>query len=308
MPILASYSEGPVSVDTELNDIVREYLEYGDYSRTLEAFDEDCENKGRPVRPNTARRNKDAVRRIQIQNEFLGAFDDGDVVSFFTLWDQYIPPHIRHDANTQKLEFNLNIYFAIYPLHHAQAKNPMKTKLEDSMKGFKTFLETRGAELSKTTEFLSFYALPFIPDPTTHPSFTHLFENGWQPELKQKLEQFLGQTLKSMSKPQLVEIFLDHVSPIFNSTNNNSCLRASIHCILIDILFPSPAHRNKTRDNVWICPLSRHRKRKSNSFVQKSCRWKSVINGTVKSSCVYRQVPSCLRYHFISNYTTSVTR
>jgi len=43
------------------------------------------------------------------------------------------------------------------------------------MQVFKNYLETKGAALSQTTEFLPYYALPFIPDPTSHPSFKPLF-------------------------------------------------------------------------------------------------------------------------------------
>ena len=50
-----------------------------------------------------------------------------------------------------------------------------KGDLERSMRIFKSFLETKGAALCQTTEFLPFYALPFVPDPTAHPSFKPLF-------------------------------------------------------------------------------------------------------------------------------------
>ena len=43
------------------------------------------------------------------------------------------------------------------------------------MNSFKVFLETQGAALSQTTEFLPFYALPFVPNPKTHPSYKELF-------------------------------------------------------------------------------------------------------------------------------------
>lgn len=43
------------------------------------------------------------------------------------------------------------------------------------MRVFKGYLETKGAALSQTTEFLPYYALPYIPDPTSHPSFKPLF-------------------------------------------------------------------------------------------------------------------------------------
>ena len=43
------------------------------------------------------------------------------------------------------------------------------------MVAFKSYLETRGAALSQTTEFLPFYALPFVPNPSSHPSYKELF-------------------------------------------------------------------------------------------------------------------------------------
>lgn len=43
------------------------------------------------------------------------------------------------------------------------------------MQVFKGYLETKGSALSQTTEFLPYYALPYIPDPTSHPSFKPLF-------------------------------------------------------------------------------------------------------------------------------------
>ena len=46
---------------------------------------------------------------------------------------------------------------------------------ESGMNSFKAYLETSGAALSQTTEFLPFYALPFVPNPTTHPSYRELF-------------------------------------------------------------------------------------------------------------------------------------
>ena len=36
------------------------------------------------------------------------------------------------------------------------------------MEYFKEYLDTRGAELSKTSEFLHYYALPYISKPQEH--------------------------------------------------------------------------------------------------------------------------------------------
>jgi len=46
------------------------------------------------------------------------------------------------------------------------------------------FLDSKGSELSKANEFLAYYALPYIPNPWSHPSFKHLFTADWVQELK----------------------------------------------------------------------------------------------------------------------------
>ena len=48
--------------------------------------------------------------------------------------------------------------------------------MEASMTEFKKYLESNGAALSQTTEFVAFYALPYVPNPKNHPAFKSLFE------------------------------------------------------------------------------------------------------------------------------------
>ena len=51
----------------------------------------------------------------------LQLFQNGHADEFFAVWEQFLPSKIRNeDAVAQKLEFYLNIYFAIYPLKHNQ--------------------------------------------------------------------------------------------------------------------------------------------------------------------------------------------
>ncbi|XP_047103523.1 lisH domain-containing protein ARMC9-like [Schistocerca piceifrons] len=46
---------------------------------------------------------------------------------------------------------------------------------QSGMTALKNFLETEGCEFSGETEFLRFYALPYVNDPKSHPSFQNLF-------------------------------------------------------------------------------------------------------------------------------------
>lgn len=54
------------------------------------------------------------------------------------------------------------VYFSIFPIHPNNPNAGDLNKLSSELKQFKVFLETKGAQLSKTPEFLCFYALPFI--------------------------------------------------------------------------------------------------------------------------------------------------
>ncbi|ELU06099.1 hypothetical protein CAPTEDRAFT_181527 [Capitella teleta] len=77
------------------------------------------------------------------------------------------------------------------------------------MNAFKAYLETRGSSLSQTTEFLPFYALPFVPNPKTHPSYKELFSEKWVPDLERRLDKFLTLALKSVPQPRLFELYLE---------------------------------------------------------------------------------------------------
>jgi len=43
------------------------------------------------------------------------------------------------------------------------------------MQKFKQYLESNGQALSRTAEFTSYYALPYVPEPENHASFMNLF-------------------------------------------------------------------------------------------------------------------------------------
>lgn len=111
------------------------------------------------------------------QSALVTAFQQGQHADYFATWDQYIAPKAPHLYELQEMEFYLNIYFAIYTIHpHIRHKGGARVDLSKAMEAYKMFLETRGADLSKTEQFLPFYALPYVPDPRAHPSFKELFK------------------------------------------------------------------------------------------------------------------------------------
>ncbi|KAM8790685.1 lisH domain-containing protein ARMC9 [Rhynchonycteris naso] len=192
--------------ESELLELVKEYLDFAEFEDTLKTFSKECKLKGKPL-TKTAGGSLRNCKSLIIQKDLTAAFDTGDQKAFFRLWGEHIPSSIRDgDSLAQKLEFYLHIHFAIYPLKHAVG-TPDKEELDERISYFKTYLETKGAALSQTTEFLPFYALPFVPNPVVHPSYKELFQDSWTPELKLKLEKFLALVLKACNTPKLLTLY-----------------------------------------------------------------------------------------------------
>ncbi|XP_069322349.1 lisH domain-containing protein ARMC9 isoform X3 [Eulemur rufifrons] len=195
--------------ESELLGLVKEYLDFAEFEDTLKTFSKECKIKGKPLCKTAGGSLRDS-KSLTIQKDLVAAFDSGDQKMFFNLWEEHIPSSIRDgDSLAQKLEFYLHIHFAIYLLKHSIGR-PDREELEERISYFKTYLETKGAALSQTTEFLPFYALPFVPNPMVHPSFKELFQDSWTPELKLKLEKFLALIFKASNTPKLLTIYKEN--------------------------------------------------------------------------------------------------
>ncbi|XP_028645413.1 lisH domain-containing protein ARMC9 [Grammomys surdaster] len=193
--------------ESELLGLVKEYLDFAEFEDTLKTFSKECKVKGKPLCKTVGGSLKKDSKSLVIQKDLVSAFDSGDQKMFFDLWEGHVPSSIRDtDSLAQKLEFYLHIHFAIYLLKYSGGR-PDKQELDERISYFKTYLETKGAALSQTTEFLPFYALPFVPNPMVHPSFKELFQDSWTPELKLKLEKFLALIFKASNTPKLLTIY-----------------------------------------------------------------------------------------------------
>ncbi|NP_001339686.2 lisH domain-containing protein ARMC9 isoform 3 [Homo sapiens] len=195
--------------ESELLGLVKEYLDFAEFEDTLKTFSKECKIKGKPLCKTVGGSFRDS-KSLTIQKDLVAAFDNGDQKVFFDLWEEHISSSIRDgDSFAQKLEFYLHIHFAIYLLKYSVGR-PDKEELDEKISYFKTYLETKGAALSQTTEFLPFYALPFVPNPMVHPSFKELFQDSWTPELKLKLIKFLALISKASNTPKLLTIYKEN--------------------------------------------------------------------------------------------------
>ncbi|TRY85055.1 hypothetical protein DNTS_020231, partial [Danionella cerebrum] len=201
--------------ETDLLSMISEYLRFQEFDETVLVFENEIKQKGKPtLRKSTGNSHRDP-RISTTYEDFLSSFNDGDYKVFSELWAQSIPPEIRDfDPVAQKLEFYLQIHFTIYPLK-TPGGGHVTGDFQERIASFKLFLETRGAALSQTTEFLPFYALPFVPNPTMHPSFQELFQDSWIPELKERLEKFLSMTLKASHTPRLLTLYVSFLKKFY---------------------------------------------------------------------------------------------
>ncbi|XP_033883898.2 lisH domain-containing protein ARMC9-like isoform X2 [Acipenser ruthenus] len=208
-----------LAYESDLLGLVKEYLAFGDLEETVKVFEKECKSKGKPV-PKCARNVLRDSKTLIIQKDMITSFEDGDMKVFLDLWAEHVPAQVRDcDLLAQKLEFYLHVHFAIYPLKNSLGKLD-REDLDERITHFKHYLETRGAALSQTTEFLPFYALPFVPNPTVHPSFKELFQESWTPELKRRLESFLSVTLKACSTPKLLTLYKENGQGNEEALNN----------------------------------------------------------------------------------------
>ncbi|NXE39617.1 ARMC9 protein, partial [Ptilorrhoa leucosticta] len=193
-----------LAYEAELLGLVKEYLDFAGFQETVKVLKKECKIKGKPLPQPADVSSRDS---LPVQEDLLTAFENGDQKVFFQLWEEHIFSSV-HDSDpvAQNLEFYLHIYFATFLLKQTMGKAD-KAELEERISYFKAYLETKGAALSQTTEFLPFYALPFVPNPMVHPSFKELFQDSWTLDLRTRLEKFLSLTLKARQTPRLLTIF-----------------------------------------------------------------------------------------------------
>ncbi|XP_024909829.1 lisH domain-containing protein ARMC9 isoform X3 [Cynoglossus semilaevis] len=195
-----------LATEADLLGMIREFLKFVEFDNTVHSFDKDCKSKGKLVSKPQGSNLRDSKTRV-IQKDLLYCFENGDYKVFFELWaDNVSSEVIDTDAEAQRLEFYLHVHFAIFPFRIHPGRHD-RAEFEERITHFKQYLETRGAALSQTTEFLPYYALPFVPNPTIHPSFKDLFQDSWIPHLNNKLQKFLLVTLKPAFLPRLLNLY-----------------------------------------------------------------------------------------------------
>lgn len=153
---------------------------------------------------------KQKYDQTSVKTAMMNAFKAGKYEDFFQMWNRFIPFQLReNDLNAVKLEFYIHIYFTIYTLHPVTKKSSVGVQKEFKKRKdwFKVFLESKGKELSQTSEFLAYYALPYIDNPIDHPSFKNMFTSKWLNQITSSTDKFIAENLMREEKSKLQTMF-----------------------------------------------------------------------------------------------------
>ena len=205
-----------------ISTLIHEYLYKKEYNKTLDSFQEELGEK-------IKNGNFYSVSYKDISDSTLiKYFESGNKVEFFKQWKRLIPNHMKLIEPTLcKLDFYLEIYFALFPIMgNKPITQKAKIELKQNMEDFKKYLEQKEIELSKTTEFLAYYALPYIPNPKGHPTYEKLFKPEWTNDLKEQLQNCIKFYLPSPSKkyPVLYDLATGKNITMVQTDVNNSNL------------------------------------------------------------------------------------
>ena len=173
-----------------ISSLIHEYLYKKDYTRTLDTFQEELAEKIKT-------KEFYAIPLTQSFNStnLISYFKSGDKDNFINHWNRLIPNNLLlTEQALYKLNFNIQIYFAIYPILNQKTnlnEEKVQKKLKKNMEEFKLFLEKNKSEKENelSSEFLSYYALPYIPDPRNNINYINLFKPNWSKCLLEQIEK-----------------------------------------------------------------------------------------------------------------------
>jgi hypothetical protein len=95
-----------------INSLIHEYLLRKDYTQSLDTFQEEINEKIK-----TKKYQNIKFSETNLESLLESHFSAGKKAEFFLIWNRMIPSHIKlRESNIEKVEFFLQIYFAIYPI------------------------------------------------------------------------------------------------------------------------------------------------------------------------------------------------
>ncbi|CAH8494939.1 LisH domain-containing protein armc9, variant 2 [Schistosoma haematobium] len=167
-------------------ELVKEFLEYFQLHESCNAFAEESRifhgvnlEQWRPA--------SDFKKKQEVLNLLRNIKKKEFYHALFTL----VPETERQKQEFMQLEFDLNLFFltAFWQEYNNDERHA-------SMQEFKLYLETRGSVHSQNTEFLAYYALPYVTKPNEHPIYRQLFEETWRNSVVLRLSKYIDSVIQ----------------------------------------------------------------------------------------------------------------
>ena len=206
-----------------ISSLIHEYLYKKDYTKTLDIFQEELAEKikqGKFYSP--------PITDYPTSESLISYFKSGEKDKFLSHWTRLIPNNlILTESTLYKLNFYIQIYFAIYPILNPRIninEEKIQKNLKKNMEEFKSFLERNKPQSESSSEFLAYYALPYIPDPRNNFTYVNLFKPEWTACIIEQIEKCVEyySPNKVCNLPLLYDISMGKkIININNNINNN---------------------------------------------------------------------------------------
>ncbi|KAI6654686.1 LisH domain-containing protein ARMC9 isoform X2 [Oopsacas minuta] len=199
----------PPASEVELLSLVCEYFFLRGFPQSLGGLESEMKNKGITMNKTPGRKStiyQDAILHKSFTlNSLVDSFDRGDRDEFLHLWNNNVSTAARESKLGLRLEFQSNLHFAVIPIrlnHATDSKEVIQAK-----EVFKEYLNERSSQLALEDDMFPFYALPYLKEVRSHPSFQDLFRPSWLQSLRADMETFLQENIQISTEPQLVKIY-----------------------------------------------------------------------------------------------------
>ena len=206
-----------------ISSLIHEYLYKKDYIKTLDIFQEELAEKIRQGKFYSP-----PITDYPTSESLISYFKSGEKDKFLSHWTRLIPNNlILTESTLYKLNFYIQIYFAIYPILNPRTninEEKIQKNLKKNMEEFKSFLERKKPQSESSSEFLAYYALPYIPDPRNNFTYVNLFKPEWTECIIEQIEKCVEyySPNKVCNLPLLYDISMGKkIININNNINNN---------------------------------------------------------------------------------------
>ena len=200
--------------EVELLSLVCEYFFLRGFPQSLGGLESEMKNKGITLSKPAGRKStiyQDAIlHKSFILNGLLDSFDRGERDEFFHLWNNNVMITAREGKLGLRLDFQTNLHFAVVPIRLNHATD--SSEVIHAKEIFKNYLNERSSQLALDDDMFPFYALPYLKEVRSHPSFQDLFRPSWLQSLRADMETFLQENLQISTEPQLVRIYQGQTS------------------------------------------------------------------------------------------------